>query len=60
MKLKVILNRCPQNHRCPAARVCPVNAISQSGNGAPEIDNNKCIQCLKCVLYCPMGAIAAE
>lgn len=60
MKLKVILNRCPQNHRCPAVRVCPVDAISQAGNGAPEIDNTKCIQCQKCVLYCPMGAIVAE
>ena len=54
--MKVNPKRCPQNHRCPAIRVCPVNAISQEGNGLPVIDNEKCIDCGKCVSFCPMGA----
>lgn len=48
--------RCPQNHRCPAMGVCPVDAITQVGNDLPVIDQDKCINCSKCVLFCPMGA----
>lgn len=50
--------RCPQNHRCPAIRVCPVGAITQERKGLPVIDNEKCITCGKCVTYCPMRAIS--
>lgn len=50
-------NRCPANHRCPSVRVCPVGAIIQEGNGLPRIDMAKCINCGKCVRFCPMGAI---
>lgn len=60
MQLKVDKNLCPQNHRCPSIKVCPVGAIQQSGNGLPTIDQEKCIKCEKCVMYCPMGAIHAE
>lgn len=49
--------RCPQNHKCPAVRVCPVNALTQNGFSAPEVDQEKCVRCSKCVRYCPMGAI---
>lgn len=56
-ELKVIKFRCPQNHPCPSVRVCPVGALTQKGFGAPEIDQEKCILCGKCVRYCPMGAI---
>lgn len=28
-KLKVIIERCPQNHKCPSIKVCPVGALSQ-------------------------------
>ena len=48
--------RCPQNHRCPAMRICPVDAIVQDGNAAPTIDNEKCISCGKCMRVCPYGA----
>ncbi len=45
---------CPQNHHCPAVRICPVNAISQkSPFSAPEIDHDKCISCGKCIRMCP-------
>ncbi|MFA7074673.1 MAG: 4Fe-4S binding protein [Endomicrobiaceae bacterium] len=50
-------NLCPQNHRCPSIRVCPVDAISQEGFNLPEIDQRKCIKCGKCIKFCPMGAI---
>jgi Fe-S-cluster-containing hydrogenase component 2 len=50
-------NRCPQNHKCPAIRVCPVNAISQKDFELPIVDNNICVECKKCIKFCPMGAI---
>ncbi len=48
---------CPQNHRCPLLQVCPVNAISQQGYGLPVIDEEKCIECGKCIRFCPMSAV---
>lgn len=50
-------NRCPQNHKCPAIKVCPVKAISQKDFELPVINNNICVECLKCIKFCPMGAI---
>ncbi len=50
-------HRCPANHPCPSIRVCPVGAISQKGNGLPEIDETKCTNCGKCTRFCPMQAI---
>lgn len=58
--LTVNLNRCPQNHRCPAIRVCPVGAISQMGNSAPIVDMDKCIKCGKCADFCPLRALKLE
>jgi Fe-S-cluster-containing hydrogenase component 2 len=52
--------KCPQNHPCPAIRVCPVQAISQKGVGLPVVDNEKCINCNKCISFCPMGAFEKE
>lgn len=57
MSIQVIKSRCPENHNCPLMRVCPVNAITQKGYNAPEIDKNLCIDCGKCVKYCPTGAV---
>jgi len=48
---------CPQNHRCPIVRICPVEAISQNGYGLPVINQEKCIACGKCKTYCPMHAV---
>ena len=47
-KLKIITKNCPQNHKCPAVKVCPVGALSQSEFEAPKIDYSKCIKCGKC------------
>jgi len=50
-------NRCPQNHRCPSIKVCPVGAISQEGFGLPVVNQELCIECGKCIKFCPMRAI---
>lgn len=58
--LIVKIDRCPQNHTCPSVRICPVKALSQEGFNAPEVDNDKCIKCAKCVSYCPKHALILE
>lgn len=57
--IKVIEQRCPKNHKCPAIRVCPVNAIKQEGFSAPVIESH-CIDCGQCVKFCPMQALVLE
>ena len=52
--------RCPQNHRCPSVSVCPVNALTQKGFAAPEVDMEACIRCGKCVNFCPMNALVLK
>ena len=59
-KLKIILDNCPQNHKCPAVAVCPVGALSQKGFNAPTIDYSKCIKCGKCSNFCPKKALVLE
>lgn len=27
-RLKIIIDNCPQNHRCPAVNVCPVGTFN--------------------------------
>lgn len=60
LTLVVKTNRCPQNHPCPAVRVCPVDAMRQIGYGAPTVDMDKCIACGKCVRFCPTRALVLE
>jgi ferredoxin len=50
-------NKCPQDHQCPAIAVCPQKAISQHGFDLPVVDQDLCINCKKCVKFCPKGAI---
>lgn len=50
-------NRCPQNHRCPSINVCPVGAISQNGFELPVINQELCVECGKCIKFCPRKAI---
>jgi len=57
MALTITPLSCPQNHRCPIIHVCPVGAISQNGYGLPFIDEEKCIECGKCIKQCPMRAV---
>ena len=54
--VKLVSEKCPQNHSCPLVRVCPVGAIKQVGFNAPTIDSSKCINCLVCVRNCPYRA----
>lgn len=56
---KVTINesRCPKNHPCPVVRFCPADAIKQKDFfSAPEIDDEKCANCGKCVKMCGYGA----
>ncbi|NPV09551.1 MAG: 4Fe-4S binding protein [Anaerolineae bacterium] len=57
MAIRVVDTRCPQNHRCPSVRLCPVGALKQEGYSAPRVDEEKCIDCGRCVRHCPMGAL---
>jgi len=41
-------------------RVCPVGAITQDGFGLPVIDEEKCIECGKCAMICPMKAVTSK
>lgn len=60
MGLNVNKEKCPQNHPCPAVRICPVGALIQKGFNAPTIDIEKCIECGKCTKVCPMRALKFE
>lgn len=53
----IIRQKCPQDHPCPCVRICPVDAVSQDGFAAPEIDKKTCIECGACVKFCPYRAI---
>ena len=57
MALTISPSTCPQNHRCPITLVCPAGAISQNGYGLPVIDETLCIECGKCIKYCPTNAV---
>lgn len=59
-KIVIKLDLCPQNHFCPAVVVCPVGALSQQGFNAPIVDHDKCINCNKCVNFCPKQAIVVQ
>ena len=56
-QLKVIVENCPQNHKCPSVDICPVGALSQVGFSAPSVDNGKCIKCGSCKAACRFDAI---
>lgn len=58
--LTVNKNNCPQNHHCPAVKVCPVGALSQNGFEAPTVDQEKCIKCGKCSNFCPKKALVLD
>jgi len=58
--IKVIGERCPQDHACAAIWVCPVDALTQIKNGLPIVDNEKYIECGKCVRVCPYQTFVIE
>lgn len=57
MPILIDKNKCPQNHKCPALNVCPVQALSQENYNAPTVDIEKCLDCGACSNFCPMGAL---
>lgn len=57
---KINSDKCPQNHPCPAVKICPVKALTQEGFNAPTIDESKCIGCGKCVMICGKSAFFFE
>ncbi len=57
MGISITASRCPQNHPCPAVRICPSGALTQHGNSAPVVDPEKCTNCGLCVEYCGFGAL---
>jgi anaerobic carbon-monoxide dehydrogenase iron sulfur subunit len=38
-------------------KICPVKAVTRDSNGALIIDYASCIECKKCVVSCPIGAV---
>lgn len=60
MAISINEKRCPQNHPCPVVRVCPTKAIEQVGFNAPTVIQDKCVDCGKCIRYCPMGVFSFE
>ena len=59
-KLVVVVENCPQNHKCPCIKICPVEALSQDGFNAPVVDEEECIKCGKCIKFCPMKALVLK
>ncbi len=59
-ELKVIVGRCPQNHKCPSVSICPVGALEQDGFNAPTVNQEKCIRCGKCAKFCPKQALVLD
>ena len=59
-KLRIITEKCPQNHKCPAIKVCSVGALTQKDFEAPTINYEKCIRCGKCSNFCPKQALILE
>jgi len=51
--IKILKEKCPQNHTCPMITKYLVQAITQDGFSAPTLDNSKCIKCQICVNGCP-------
>ena len=60
MALTIEKSHCPQNHKCPAVNVCPVDALSQEGLAVPTVDTEKCVACGKCAEVCPTGALRMD
>ena len=61
---KAVLNKsqCDHSPLCPAKRVCGLGAITQKTKWLiiadyPEINQDKCVGCGRCVDFCPHRAI---
>jgi len=58
MPVKVDASLCSQDHACPAAEICPNEALTQEGTAAPTVDEDLCTECGVCVEECPTGALS--
>jgi Fe-S-cluster-containing hydrogenase component 2 len=58
----IIVNKklCLKDHECPAVKICPMEALSQSNFKAPKVDPEKCTECGKCIDFCENGAFQFE
>jgi len=52
---------CQQCEEAPCKKVCPINAIDRDENtGAVTINEDICIRCRICLIFCPFGAIGED
>lgn len=63
-KKKAVINRekCDHSPMCPAKKACHIGAITQKTKWffkaeIPEIDQDRCVGCGRCVNFCPQRAI---
>lgn len=59
-KLRLIKERCKENHPCVVVAKCPYQAISQIGYYCPDVDETKCVNCGLCPPYCPYQVFVME
>lgn len=60
MKIKIVKERCPHNHKCRVIALCPMDALSQKEKEVPKINYKKCIKCQKCITLCPKKVFVLE
>jgi len=59
--ISVNASACPQNHPCPAVRLCPTGALSQVDIfSAPVIDRELCTECGACTSACRVFSEVAD
>lgn len=56
MKIAVNREKCPQTHKCRNVKACPQGAVKQESGSLPQINEELCTLCGRCVKLCPKGA----
>lgn len=57
LQLRYIVTHCMHCSRPPCKDACPVEAITQRGDGIVLIDEELCIGCKDCIEACPLGVM---